>query len=76
LRRVHSDRAAASGIASRKWNEQTKKRLIWLLFPSYLLITVVSLIAAASWYASVSMRRFYLAQTRPGPGGARHHRQR
>jgi len=40
-----------------------KKRLIWLLFPSYLVITIVSLIAA-SWYASVSMRRFYLAQTR------------
>ena len=39
-----------------------KKRLIWQLYPSYLLITLVSLIAV-TWYASGSLRSFYLNQT-------------
>ena len=39
-----------------------KKRLIWQLFPSYLLITLLSLLAV-SWYASSSLRHFFLDQT-------------
>ena len=38
-----------------------KKRLIWQLYPSYLLILVISLIAV-TWYASVSARLFFLDQ--------------
>ena len=37
-------------------------RLRWQLFPSYLLITLISLLAA-SWYASEAMRQFFLDQT-------------
>ena len=39
-----------------------KKRLVWHLFPSYLLITIVSLVAV-SWYATAALHRFYLHQT-------------
>ena len=39
-----------------------RKRLLWQLFPSYLLITLISLFAA-SWYASKAMRHFFLEQT-------------
>jgi len=39
-----------------------RKRLLWRLFPSYLLITLISLLAA-SWYASEAMRQFFLDQT-------------
>jgi len=39
-----------------------RKRLIWQLFPSYLLITLLSLLAV-SWYASRSLRHFFLDQT-------------
>ena len=39
-----------------------RKRLIWRLFPSYLLITLISLLAV-SWYASAAMRQFFLDQT-------------
>lgn len=39
-----------------------KKRLIWQIFPSFLLITLLSLLAV-SWYASSSMRHFFLDQT-------------
>ena len=39
-----------------------RKRLIWQIFPSFLLITLLSLLAA-SWYASNAMRHFYLDQT-------------
>jgi len=39
-----------------------RKRLLWKLFPSYLLITLISLLAA-SWYASGAMRQFFLDQT-------------
>ena len=38
-----------------------KKRLIWQLYPSYLLITLISLMAA-TWYASESLRHFFLEQ--------------
>ena len=38
------------------------KKLIWYLYPSYLLITLVTL-GAATWYASSSIREFYLEQT-------------
>ncbi|MCF7955355.1 MAG: PAS domain-containing protein [Phycisphaerae bacterium] len=37
------------------------KRLLWQLYPSYLLITLISL-AAIGWYASSSMRQFYYDQ--------------
>ena len=36
-----------------------RKKLIWQIFPSYLLITLLSLFAV-SWYASKSLRQFYL----------------
>lgn len=39
-----------------------RKRLIWQLFPSYLLITLLSLIAV-TWYTTASWRQFYLEQT-------------
>lgn len=39
-----------------------RKRLIWQLFPYYLLITLLSLLAV-SWYAGRSWRQFYLEQT-------------
>ena len=39
-----------------------KRRLIWQLYPPYLIITFVSLIAV-TWYASGALARFYLDQT-------------
>ena len=36
-----------------------KKRLFWQLYPSYLLITLISLVAV-TWYASSSIRDFYI----------------
>ncbi len=39
-----------------------RRRLLWRLFPSYLLITLLSLFAV-SWYASEAMRHFFLDQT-------------
>ena len=39
-----------------------RKKLIWQIFPSFLLITLFSLFAV-SWYASQSLRQFYLDQT-------------
>jgi len=38
-----------------------RKRLLWQIFPSYLLITLISLLAA-SWYASEAMRQYFLDQ--------------
>ena len=38
------------------------KRLIWQLYPSYLLITLISLLAV-TWYASDSLRQFFLNNT-------------
>jgi two-component system phosphate regulon sensor histidine kinase PhoR len=40
----------------------TKKRLLWQLFPSYLLITLISLLIV-TWYASRSLKHFFLEQT-------------
>lgn len=40
-----------------------RKRLLWHIYPSFLLITLLS-IAAVTWYASNSLRKFYLDQTR------------
>ncbi|MDI6854068.1 MAG: ATP-binding protein [Deltaproteobacteria bacterium] len=39
-----------------------RKKLIWQLFPSYVLVLLIS-VAAVTWYASASWRRFYLEQT-------------
>jgi len=39
-----------------------RKKLIWQIFPSFLLITLLSLLAV-SWYASSSMSHFFLDQT-------------
>ncbi|MFO7738231.1 MAG: ATP-binding protein, partial [Desulfatiglandaceae bacterium] len=39
-----------------------KKRLLWQLYPSYLIITVVALVVV-TWYASRSLRHFFLEQT-------------
>ncbi len=38
------------------------KRLIWQLYPSYLLITLISLLAV-TWYASDSFKQFFLDNT-------------
>ena len=38
-----------------------KRRLLWQLFPSYVAITVISLVAV-TWYASSSLRHLYLEQ--------------
>jgi len=39
-----------------------KKRLLWQLYPSYLLITLVSLLAA-TWFASISLKKSFLSQS-------------
>ncbi len=39
-----------------------RRRLLWHLFPSYLLITALAM-AAVSWYAGISLRSFYYSQT-------------
>ena len=39
-----------------------KKRLLWRLYPSYLLITIIAIIVVA-WFSSHSFRNFYLTQT-------------
>ncbi len=39
-----------------------KRRLVWHLFPSYLLITILSLVGA-TWYATAALYRFHLNQT-------------
>lgn len=39
-----------------------KKRLLWQLYPSYLLITLATL-AGLGWYASAALRTFYLNRT-------------
>jgi len=39
----------------------SKKKLLWQLYPSYLLITLLSLLAI-TWYTSSSLRQFYLQQ--------------
>ncbi|OPL13736.1 MAG: PAS domain-containing sensor histidine kinase [delta proteobacterium ML8_D] len=39
-----------------------KKRLLWQLYPSYVLVTIVSLIAA-TLYMSASLKHFFLEQT-------------
>jgi len=40
-----------------------KKRMLWHLYPTYLLISLVSL-ATVAWYASSALRTFYLEQTK------------
>jgi len=42
-----------------------KKRLLWHLYPAFLFITIISLIAV-TWYASKSLREFFLEQTASG----------
>ncbi|MDY7036677.1 MAG: PAS domain-containing sensor histidine kinase, partial [Thermodesulfobacteriota bacterium] len=39
-----------------------KKRLIWQIYPSYLLIALISMVAV-TWYASHSVRHFFFEQT-------------
>jgi two-component system phosphate regulon sensor histidine kinase PhoR len=39
-----------------------KKPLLWHLYPSFVLITIISLVAV-TWYASRSLRHFFLKQT-------------
>ena len=38
-----------------------RRRLLWQIYPSYLLITLLTLVAV-TWYASHSLRKFYLTQ--------------
>ena len=38
------------------------KRLVWQLVPSFLLVTLISLLGV-TWYAAESWREFYLKQT-------------
>lgn len=40
-----------------------KKKLFWQLFPTYLLVIVLSLLGAV-WYASVSLRQFHLQKVK------------
>ena len=40
-----------------------RKRLIWQIYPSYLLLLLITLFSAG-WYASVTMRDFYMGQIR------------
>lgn len=40
----------------------SRRRMLWQLYPSYLLITLVALVAI-TWYASRSLRHFYHEQT-------------
>jgi two-component system phosphate regulon sensor histidine kinase PhoR len=40
----------------------SRRKLIWHLYPAYLLVTIVALVAAG-WYCSHYFRRFYLDQT-------------
>jgi len=42
-----------------------KKRLLWQLYPSFLLIIVISVVGVA-WYASQSLRKFYLNDVADG----------
>ncbi len=39
-----------------------KKRLLWQLYPSYLLVTLASLVVV-TWYASSALRQFYIDRT-------------
>ena len=39
-----------------------KKKLIWQIFPSFLIITLLSLVAV-TWYASDALRHFFWDQT-------------
>jgi len=41
----------------------TKKRLIWQLFPSFLVVTLIALVAATGYF-SYTFRQFHLDQTR------------
>ncbi len=50
-----------SGTSSEK-NMKNNYRLIWHIFPSYLIITIVSLIAA-SWFMSGTIRDIFLERT-------------
>lgn len=40
-----------------------RKKLVWQLFPSYLVITIVALVAV-TWYVSIALRQFYTQQMR------------
>ena len=42
-----------------------KKRLLWQLYPSYLFITLISVVAV-TWFASAALRHFFLEQTASG----------
>ncbi len=42
---------------------KNKKRLIWQLYPSYLIITIISIVAV-SWYYYSYLDQFYLERTR------------
>jgi two-component system phosphate regulon sensor histidine kinase PhoR len=39
-----------------------RKRLVWQIFPSFLVVTLIAIIAAV-WFASHAMERFFLDQT-------------
>lgn len=39
-----------------------RRRLLWQLYPTYLLVTLVSLVAA-TWFASRTLKQFFLAQS-------------
>jgi two-component system phosphate regulon sensor histidine kinase PhoR len=39
-----------------------RKRLLWQLYPSYLLITIIALVAV-TWYASRALKQFYVEKT-------------
>ena len=39
-----------------------KRRLLWQIYPAFLLITLIS-VGGVAWYASASLRKFYIAHT-------------
>ncbi|MFP4057346.1 MAG: two-component system histidine kinase PnpS [Candidatus Brocadiia bacterium] len=48
-----------------------RKRLLWKLFPSYLVITLLSLVGV-TWYATRSLRGFYRQETEDGLAARAH----
>ncbi len=48
-----------------------KKKLLWQIYPSYILITLLALLAV-TWYASRSLRQFYFKQTAADLGSRAH----
>ena len=65
IRRSITGNLNTQTLSARHWhflNMNRNRRLLWQLYPSYLIITLLAVLAV-SWYSSRSMRHFYLDQT-------------